>query len=69
MTDHGFDPQTATTAEFVEICERAETKEALQNRDKKSHDSDYYDSLEDKVCPKTSSQEREGQMDQGSQEP
>jgi hypothetical protein len=29
MTDHSFDPQTATTAEFVEICERAETKEAL----------------------------------------
>jgi hypothetical protein len=39
MTDHGFDPQTATTAEFVEICERAETKEALQTR-KQSHDSD-----------------------------
>ena len=30
MTDHGFDPQTATTEEFVEICERAETKELLQ---------------------------------------
>ncbi len=40
MTDHGFDPQTATTAEFVEICERAETKEALQSRDKQDPGSD-----------------------------
>ena len=31
MTDHGFDPQTATFDEFVEICERAETKDALSN--------------------------------------
>ena len=29
MTDHGFDPQTATQEQFVEICERAETKEQL----------------------------------------
>ena len=29
MTTHGFDPQTATTEEFVEICERAETKDNL----------------------------------------
>jgi hypothetical protein len=47
MTDHGFDPQTSTTAEFVEICERAETKEALQTR-KQSHDSDD-DSSDDEV--------------------
>jgi hypothetical protein len=47
MTDHGFDPQTATTAEFVEICERAETKEALQTR-KQSHDSED-DSSDDEV--------------------
>jgi hypothetical protein len=47
ITDHGFDPQTATTAEFVEICERAETKEALQTR-KQSHDSDD-DSSDDEV--------------------
>jgi hypothetical protein len=47
MTDHGFDPQTATTAEFVEICERAETKEALQTC-KQSHDSDH-DSSDDEV--------------------
>jgi hypothetical protein len=47
MTDHGFDPQTATTAEFVEICECAETKEALQTR-KQSHDSDD-DSSDDEV--------------------
>jgi hypothetical protein len=37
MTDHGFDPQTATSAEFAETRERAETKEALQTRDEKSH--------------------------------
>jgi hypothetical protein len=48
MTDHGFDPQTAATAEFAEICERAETKEALQTRDRKSHDSDD-DSSDDEV--------------------
>jgi hypothetical protein len=48
MTDHGFDPQTATTAEFVEICERAETKEALQTR-KQSHDSDDDSSDDDEV--------------------
>jgi hypothetical protein len=47
MTDHGFDPQTTTTAEFVEICERAETKEGLQTC-KRSHDSDD-DSSDDKV--------------------
>jgi hypothetical protein len=47
MTDHGFDPQTATTAEFVEICERADTKEAMQTR-KQSHDSDD-DSSDDEV--------------------
>jgi hypothetical protein len=48
MTDHGFDPQTAATAEFVEICERAETKEALQTR-KQSHDSDDDSSDDDEV--------------------
>jgi hypothetical protein len=54
MTDHGFDPQTAATTEFVEICKRAETEEALQIRDKKSHGSDH-DSSEDKDhCPKKS---------------
>jgi hypothetical protein len=47
MTDRGFDPQTAATAEFAEICERAKTKEALQTR-KQSHDSDD-DSSDDEV--------------------
>jgi hypothetical protein len=47
MSDHGFDPQTATTAEFAEICERSETKEAPQTR-KQSHGSDD-DSSDDKV--------------------
>jgi len=43
MTDHGFDPQTATIEEFVEISERAETKEALgihKNRNFESDDDD-----------------------------
>jgi hypothetical protein len=40
MTDHGFDPQTATTEEFVEISERAETKEALQNATSKRNSDD-----------------------------
>jgi hypothetical protein len=48
MTDHGFDPQTAMTAEFVEIYERAETKEALQTR-KQSHDSEDDSSDDDEV--------------------
>jgi hypothetical protein len=52
MTDHGFDPQTVTTAEFVEICECAETKEALQIRDKKSHNSDNDSSEDEDHCPK-----------------
>jgi hypothetical protein len=51
MTDHGFDPQTATTAEFVEICERAETKEALQTRDN-THYSDDESSEDDEHRPK-----------------
>jgi len=39
MIEHGFDPQTATIQEFVEISERAETKEALENKRK----TKYYD--------------------------
>jgi hypothetical protein len=48
MTHHGFDRQTATTVEFVEICERAKTKEALQTR-KHSHDSDDDSSNDEEV--------------------
>jgi hypothetical protein len=40
MTDHGFDPQTATLEEFVEICERQETKEAIRKRPACTSDSD-----------------------------
>jgi hypothetical protein len=48
MTDHGFDPQTATKAEFVEICERAETKEALlDKRSAYHHCSENDDSSDD----------------------
>jgi hypothetical protein len=43
MTDHGFDPQTATVDEFVEICERAETKEAIQKRPSKYSSDDDSD--------------------------
>ena len=31
MVDQGFNPQTDTTDEFVEICERAESKNALRS--------------------------------------
>jgi hypothetical protein len=41
--EHGFNPQTATTEEFLEICERAENKDALQTNRKRSDD----DSSED----------------------
>ena len=30
MTDQGFYPQTATTDQFVEICERAATEDTLR---------------------------------------
>jgi len=46
MTDQGFDPQTATIQEFVELCERAETKEALTDKRNKKFESDD-DSSED----------------------
>lgn len=44
MIEQGFDPQTATIKEFVEISERAETKEALGKTERKSEDSDSDDS-------------------------
>ena len=47
MIEQGFDPQTATIQEFVEISERAETKEALtQNKQARfsAEDSDSEDS-------------------------
>jgi hypothetical protein len=31
MTDHGLDPQTATSDAFIKICECAETKDALKH--------------------------------------
>ena len=45
MTDHGFDPQSATIERFVEICERAETKEALKNKGKTQHFESDDDSI------------------------
>ena len=51
MIDHGFDPQTATIQEFIEISERAETKEALENKRKPK----YYDSASDESRNKKSS--------------
>ena len=49
MTDHGFDPQTATFDTFIEICERAETKEQLSKRKSKQirYESDDSDSESD----------------------
>lgn len=43
LTDQGFDPHTATTAEYVEICERAETKENLRNGSKHARFEDSAD--------------------------
>jgi hypothetical protein len=48
MTDHGFDPQTATTEEFVEICERAETKEAIQKNRSSRFSSDDDSSVDER---------------------
>ena len=31
MIEHGFDPQAANITQFVELCERAETKQALKH--------------------------------------
>jgi hypothetical protein len=36
LTDHGFDPHTEDIDKFVEICERAETKEALSKKSDRS---------------------------------
>jgi hypothetical protein len=43
MVEQGFNPQTATTEEFVEICERAENKNALQTNRKRSNDDSSKD--------------------------
>ena len=40
MTDQGFDAQTATTDQFVEICGGAETKEALRSNKLRRYDQD-----------------------------
>jgi hypothetical protein len=48
MIEQGFNPETATTAELVEICERAETQDAIQKRSaRKSHSHDDDSSSED----------------------
>jgi hypothetical protein len=43
MVEQGFNPQTTSTDEFVEICERAESKDALQKSVNKSDDDDSED--------------------------
>jgi hypothetical protein len=58
MTDHGFDPQTATTADFVEICERAETKENLRHSKHSRFESDD-DSSRDERHNKTKKHKKE----------
>jgi hypothetical protein len=40
MTDQGFDPQTATTDQFVKICEGAESKAALRTKNDRNHSDD-----------------------------
>jgi hypothetical protein len=39
-TDQGFNPQTATTDQFVEICKRAETKEDLRSKPRRHQQQD-----------------------------
>ena len=56
MTDQGFDPQTATTDQFVEICERAECKEALRTKHDRNRSED--DSSEDERPSKKSNKKR-----------
>jgi hypothetical protein len=41
MTDHGFDLQTTTADEFVEICERTETKDSIQLKRSSKHSSGH----------------------------
>ena len=56
MTDQGFDPQTATTDQFVEICERAESKAALRTKNDRNPSDD--DSSEDERPSKKSNKKR-----------
>jgi hypothetical protein len=53
MQDQGFDPQTATTDQFVEICERAESKAALRTKNERNRSDDEMMTL-----PKTNAQAR-----------
>ena len=56
MTDQGFDPQTATTDQFVEICERAESKAALRTKNDRNRSDD--DSSEAERPSKKSNKKR-----------
>ena len=56
MTDQGFDPQTATTDQFVEICERAESKAALRTKNDRNRSDD--DSSEEERPSKKSNKKR-----------
>jgi hypothetical protein len=55
MTDQGFDPQTAMADQFVEICERAETKAALRTKSDRNRSDD--DSSEEE-CPNKKSNKK-----------
>ena len=52
MIDQGFDPQTATTDQFVEICERTESKAALRTKNDRNRSDN--DSSEDERPSKKS---------------
>ena len=56
MTDQGFDPQTATIDQFVEICERAESKAALRTKNDRNRSDD--DSSEDERPNKKANKKR-----------
>jgi hypothetical protein len=50
MTEHGYDPRTGTMDDFLEYCERAETKEA--KRRPKYGESDHDDSDDERHLKK-----------------
>jgi hypothetical protein len=66
MVEQGFNPQTASTDEFVEICERAESKDALQKSVKKSDDDDSED---ERPTRKTSKKHRTSEYTKAKKSP
>jgi hypothetical protein len=53
MKDHGFDPKTATADKFIEICERAETKDSVQLKGSSKCSSDENSDDDERRSKKT----------------